>query len=153
MNKYEILRADMIAALKSGNKFRKLTLSDIIATIDKTATAGKTRVEITDAFVDEVLIKYEKTVQEMISTCPDTEKYATQKQEYIDKLNIVQEYAPKVIEDINEIKKMINLWSCGNQIAIVNQNKSIIMKSVMPWLKQNHCDMKMAQIAIKEMLN
>ena len=153
MNKYEILRADMIAALKSGNKFRKLTLSDIIATIDKTATAGKTRVEITDAFVDEVLIKYEKTVQEMISTCPDTEKYATQKQEYIDKLNIVQEYAPKVIEDINEIKKMINLWSCGNQIAIVNQNKGIIMKSVMPWLKQNHCDMKMAQIAIKEMLN
>lgn len=153
MNKYEILRADMIAALKSGNKFRKLTLSDIIATIDKTATAGKTRVEITDAFVDEVLIKYEKTVQEMISTCPDTKKYATQKQEYIDKLNIVQEYAPKVIEDINEIKKMINLWSCGNQIAIVNQNKSIIMKSVMPWLKQNHCDMKMAQIAIKEMLN
>ena len=153
MNKYETLRADMIAALKSGNKFRKLTLSDIIATIDKTATAGKTRVEITDAFVDEVLIKYEKTVQEMISTCPDTEKYAAQKQEYIDKLNIVQEYAPKVIENIDEIKKMINLWSCGNQIAIVNQNKGIIMKSVMPWLKQNHCDMKMAQIAIKEMLN
>ena len=153
MNKYETLRADMIAALKSGNKFRKLTLSDIIATIDKTATAGKTRVEITDAFVDEVLIKYEKTVQEMISTCPDTEKYAAQKQEYIDKLNIVQEYAPKVIEDIDEIKKMINLWSCGNQIAIVNQNKGVIMKSIMPWLKQNHCDMKMAQIAIKEMLN
>ena len=149
MNKYEILRADMIAALKSGNKFRKLTLSDIIATIDKTATAGKTRVEITDAFVDEVLIKYEKTVQEMISTCPDTEKYATQKQEYIDKLDIVQEYAPRVIEDIEQIKELIYLICADAGIELLPKSKGVIMKTVMPALKQSHCDMKMAQIAIK----
>ena len=76
MNKYESIRADMTTALKNGDKLRRLTLADIIATIDKTATAGKTRVDITDAFVDEVLVKYKKTVQEMIDTCPDKADYA-----------------------------------------------------------------------------
>ena len=149
MNKYEVIKADMTAALKSGDKLRRLTLADILATIDKVATSGKTRVEITDAFVDEVLTKYKKTVQEMVDTCPNTEKYAEKKAEYLTKLTIATEYAPTVIDNIDEIKKMINLWGCKNQVSIVTQNKSIIMKMIMPWLKQNHCDMRVAQEALK----
>ena len=42
MNKYERMKADMTAALKSGDKLRRLTLADMVATIDKTAIAGKT---------------------------------------------------------------------------------------------------------------
>ena len=72
MNKYETLKHDMVVALKNGEKSRRVTLADIVATIDKAATAGKQRVEITDTLVNEVLIKYEKTVQEMIDTCPAT---------------------------------------------------------------------------------
>ena len=149
MNKYEVIKAEMTAALKSGDKLRRLTLADMVATIDKAATSGKTRVEITDAFVDEVLTKYKKTVQEMVDTCPDTEKYAEKKAEYLMKLAIAAEYAPTVIDDVDEIKKMINLWGCGNQVSIVTQNKGIIMKMIMPWLKQNHCDMRAAQEALK----
>ena len=149
MNKYEVIKAEMTAALKSGDKLRRLTLADMVATIDKAATSGKTRVEITDAFVDEVLTKYKKTVQEMVDTCPDTEKYAEKKAEYLMKLAIAAEYAPTVIDDVDEIKKMIYLWSCGNQVSIVTQNKGIIMKMIMPWLKQNHCDMRVAQEALK----
>ena len=149
MNKYETIKADMTAALKSGDKLRRLTLADMVATIDKAAIAGKTRVEITDAFVDEVMMKYKKTVQEMVDTCPDTEKYAATKVEYLIKLAIAAEYAPTVIDDVDEIKKMINLWGCGNQVSIVTQNKGIIMKMIMPWLKQNHCDMRAAQEALK----
>lgn len=149
MNKYEVIKAEMTAALKSGDKLRRLTLADMVATIDKAATSGKTRVEITDAFVDEVLTKYKKTVQEMVDTCPDTEKYAEKKAEYLMKLAIAAEYAPTVIDDVDEIKKMINLWGCGNQVSIVTQNKGIIMKMIMPWLKQNHCDMRVAQEALK----
>ena len=52
MNKYESIKAEMTAALKSGDKLRRLTLADMVATIDKAATSGKKRVEITDAFVD-----------------------------------------------------------------------------------------------------
>ena len=149
MNKYEVIKAEMTAALKSGDKLRRLTLADMVATIDKAATSGKTRVEITDAFVDEVLTKYKKTVQEMVDTCPDTEKYAEKKAEYLMKLAIAAEYAPTVIDNVDEIKKMINLWGCGNQVSIVTQNKGIIMKMIMPWLKQNHCDMRVAQEALK----
>ena len=149
MNKYEVIKAEMTAALKSGDKLRRLTLADMVATIDKAATSGKTRVEITDAFVDEVLTKYKKTVQEMVDTCPDTEKYAEKKAEYLMKLAIATEYAPTVIDDVEEIEKMIYLWGCGNQVSIMTQNKGIIMKMIMPWLKQNHCDMKVAQVALK----
>lgn len=150
MNKYESIKAEMTAALKSGDKLRRLTLADMVATIDKAATSGKKRVEITDAFVDEVLLKYKKTVQEMVDTCPDTEKYAEKKAEYLMKLAIAAEYAPKVIDDIEEIKKMIYLWGCGNCVSIVSQNKGVIMKMIMPWLKENHCDMKVAQEALKQ---
>ena len=152
MNKYESIKADMTTALKNGNKLRRLTLADMVATIDKAATSGKKRVEITDAFVNEVLLKYKKTVQEMIDTCPDTEKYAEKKAEYLMKLVITEEYAPKIIDNKDEIIKMINYWGVCNAVSIVSQNKSIIMKNVMPFLKKEGCDMKIAQEALKEVM-
>lgn len=152
MNKYESIKADMTTALKNGNKLRRLTLADMVATIDKAATSGKKRVEITDAFVNEVLLKYKKTVQEMIDTCPDTEKYAEKKAEYLMKLVITEEYAPKIIDNKDEIIKMINYWGVCNAVSIVSQNKSIIMKNVMPFLKKEGCDMKIAQEALKEVI-
>ena len=150
MNKYESIKADMTTALKNGHKLRRLTLADMVATIDKAATSGKKRVEITDTFVDEVLLKYKKTVQEMVDTCPDTDKYADKKAEYLIKLEIVKEYAPQVIDDKDEIVKMINYWGVCNAISITSGNKGIIMKNVMPFLKSKNCDMKVAQEALKE---
>ena len=150
MNKYESIKADMTTALKNGDKLRRLTLADMVATIDKAATSGKKRVEITDAFVDEVLVKYKKTVQEMVDTCPDTDKYAELKTEYRAKLRIVMEYAPKVIDDKDEIVKMINYWGVCNAVSITSGNKGVIMKNVMPFLKSKSCDMKVAQEALKE---
>ena len=149
MNKYEQIKADMTTALKAGHKLRRMTLADMVASIDKASVAGKTRVEITDALVDEVMTKYVKTVQEMIDTCPDGEKYADRKSEYIIKLEIAKEYAPTIIDDIDEIRKMIYMWGVTNAVSITSGNKGIIMKAIMPWLKQNHCDMKAAQEALK----
>mgnify|MGYP002508589757 FL=1 len=157
MNKYESIKADMTTALKNGDKLRRLTLADMVATIDKAATSGKKRVEITDAFVDEVLLKYKKTVQEMVDTCPDgaadpkrDAELKARKAEYLMKLAIAAEYAPKVIDDKDEIVKMINYWGICNAVSIVSQNKGIIMKNVMPFLKKEGCDMKVAQEALKE---
>lgn len=150
MNKYERIKADMTAALKAGHKLRRMTLADMVASIDKASVAGKTRIEITDALVDEVMIKYVKTVQEMVDTCPDDVKYLDRKSEYIIKLEIAKEYAPKVIDDKDEIVKMINYWGVCNAVSIVSQNKGIIMKNVMPFLKKEGCDMKVAQEALKE---
>lgn len=152
MMKYVRIKADMTAALKNGDKLRRTTLADMVAAIDKAATAGKTRAQITDALVDETLTKYQKMAQEMVDTCPDTEKYAERKAEYLAKLEIVKEYAPVTIDSADEIEKMIRLWSCANQVAIVAQNRGMIMKMIMPWLKDNHCDMKIAQAVLKTMM-
>lgn len=157
MNKYESIKADMTAALKSGDKLRRLTLADMVATIDKAATSGKKRVEITNAFVDEVLLKYKKTVQEMVDTCPDgaanpkrDAELKARKAEYLMKLSIATEYAPQVIDDKDEIVKMIMYWGVCNAVSICSSNKGVIMKNVMPFLKSKSCDMKVAQEALKE---
>jgi uncharacterized protein YqeY len=152
MNKYESIKAEMTAALKSGDKLRRLTLADMVATIDKAATSGKKRVEITDAFVDEVLLKYKKTVQEMVDTCPDTEKYAEKKAEYLMKLAIAAEYAPKVIDDPYEVEKLILDFACENNLVLTKSNKGTIMKAIMPFLKQNSCDMKIANEILNKVI-
>ena len=54
----EFLQKEMQNALKTNDKLRRMVLGDIIASIQKLATAGKTKIEITDTMVDEALIKY-----------------------------------------------------------------------------------------------
>jgi uncharacterized protein YqeY len=150
MNKYETLKADMTKALKDGDKERRLTLADIVATIDKTSTSGKTRLEITDALVDEVLIKYKKTVQEMVDGCPaDRTKL---KAEYENKLAITLEYAPKVVDDPFEIETLILNFACENTLVLTKSNKGAIMKVIMPFLKQNNCDMKVANGVLNKVI-
>ena len=142
---YETIKADMTKALKDGNKERRAVLADIVAAIDKASIAGKTRVEITDQLTNEVLTKYKKTVQEMIDTCPDTEQYAARKAEYIANMAIVNEYAPRLIEDENEITQIISEIMYDNNLRNTPENKGAVMKAVMPVLKAKNCDMKVAQ--------
>lgn len=150
MNKYETLKADMTKALKDGDKERRLTLADIVATIDKASTSGKTRLEITDALVDEVLIKYKKTIQEMIDGCPaDRTKL---KAEYENKLAITLEYAPKVVDDPVEVETLILNFACENNLVLTKSNKGSVMKAIMPFLKQNNCDMKVANGVLNKVI-
>lgn len=148
MDKYETLKADMTTALKEGKKLRRLTIADMVASIDKASVGAKSRAIITDQLVDEVLLKYRKTVKEMIDTCPDDEKYAGRKAEYREKLAIVEEYAPKVIDDVDEIVKMINLCAITNGISVTSGNKGPVTKLVMPFLKKSGCDMTAAKAAL-----
>jgi uncharacterized protein YqeY len=145
---YEKLKTDMTAALKANDKNRRLTLADIVATIDKAAIAGKTRIEITDELCNEVLTKYKKTVQEMIDTCPKTEAYIDRLEEYKEKMIVVKEYAPRIIEDSEEIKKII-ISVCEEKNISLSDRSSI--KVLMPALKSAGCDMKVAQSVIKSM--
>lgn len=150
MNKYETLKADMTKALKDGDKERRLTLADIVATIDKASTSGKTRLEITDALVDEVLIKYKKTIQEMVDGCPADR--TTLKAEYENKLAITLEYAPKVVDDPFEVETLILNFACENNLVLTKSNKGVIMKAIMPFLKQNNCDMKVANGVLNKVI-
>lgn len=152
MTKYEQIKNDMTNALKTGNKARRAVLADMVAAIDKASTSGKTRVEITDVLVNEVLTKYKKTVQEMIDTCPDTEQYAARKAEYQYNMTVVNEYAPQLITDEMEITNLINNILFENEIPVAMQNKGKIMKTVMPVLKASNCDMKIAQKVLNELM-
>lgn len=145
MNKYETLRHDLNEALKKGDKARRTVIADIIAAIGKAAMAGKTRAEITDQLVDEVLTKYKKTVQEMIDTCPDTEQYAARKAEYVANMAIVNEYAPQLITDSMAITAIINTILDEKGMIGTDVTKGAVMKAVMPVLKASNCDMKVAR--------
>ena len=152
MTIYERIKSDMNKSLKNGNKARRAVLADIVATIDKASIAGKTRVEITDTLVNEVLTKYKKTVQEMIDTCPDTEQYAARKAEYVANMAVVNEYAPQMITDEMEITALIDKILAENGLIGTEQSKAVIMKTVMPALKANNCDMKIAQGILNRLL-
>ena len=152
MTIYERIKSDMNESLKNGNKARRAVLADIVATIDKASIAGKTRVEITDALVNEVLTKYKKTVQEMIDTCPDTEQYAARKTEYIANMAVVNEYAPQMITDEMEITVLIDKILAENGLIGTEQSKGVIMKTVMPVLKVSNCDMRVAQGILNRLL-
>ena len=130
---YEQIKSDMNLALKNGDKTTRLVLADMVAAIEKAATAGKARVEITEELVDEVLIKYQKTIQEMIDTCP-AERVDLSAQ-YVEKMDIVKLYAPQLLTDPEAIRERIIEIVATTGLALTKQNKGAIMKLVMPQLK------------------
>lgn len=143
MTKYEKMRLDMNEALKAHNSLARETIGDMVAAINKAAVSGKTRVEITDEFVDGVLLKYLKTVQEQIDTCPNTEFYAERRAKYMAQRDIVRYYAPKVIDSPDEIKAIILSWMEHKGLATFDK------KIIMPLCKKAGMDMKVVNEVVK----
>ena len=146
---YQVLKEDSNNALKQGDKLRRLVLSDICASIEAASIKQKSRTAITDELVDEVLTKYKKTVQEMIDTCPVDVQHSDKLTEYKAKMAIVEEYAPKMITDYQEINNMISYWITQNNIPFTN--KGTFIKNLMPECKKVHMDMKVANQVINDM--
>lgn len=145
----ERLQAEMIAAMKANQRRRKDVLSSSIAAIKKAAIDKRTKDNITEALVDEVLTKEKKTLKEMIDTCPaDREDLLN---DYEHKYMIISEYAPKFITDEVEIKNLV-LDTLDSEIEFSVKNKGLIMKTVMPVLK-GKVDMQIANKVITELLN
>jgi len=147
--KLETLQAAMIAAMKNKNKERKDTLSSLIGAVKKTAIDKMCKDNITDTLVDEVILKEKKTVQEMIDTCP-AERTELLKQ-YTERLKVIDEFAPVLMTDEEEIKNAISTLLSDNQIEAIKENKGQIMKTIMPVLK-GKADMKIVNQVIGEML-
>lgn len=144
----EQLRNDRNEAMKAKDTLKKDTLSAIIGAIDKTAIDRKCKDNITEALVDEVLLKELKTVKEMIDTCP-ADRDET-RAEYTARYNIVASYAPEQLteEDIAlELVMFCNLEG----IDLVKENKAQIMRGFMPTIK-GRADGKLANKVIMEAL-
>ena len=148
--KLKMLQAEMISAMKNKDKIRKEALSNAIALIKKVAIDKGCKDNINDALVDEVLLKEVKSIQEQIDTCPKDRVETLN--EYRAKLSVIQEFAPQIITDANEIEKIIKNLLIVNSISPTKENKGIVMKTVMPALK-GKVDMAIANRILNEMLN
>lgn len=101
----EKLQALKIAALKNGDVNTKRVLSDMIDSCQKATITPKGRVELTEQLIDETLIKYQKTVQEMIDTCPAN--YSEKLHQYQEDMKIVKMCAPQLLTDKTEIETRV----------------------------------------------
>lgn len=122
----EKLQNEMIAAMKSGDKLRKLVLSGMIDAVKKASMTNKGRVEITEQLVDETLLKYKKIVEEQVATCPADR--AETLADYKAQLAIVAEFAPTLITDEDEIKTLIEEYADGAKIGLYKDNRGTLMK-------------------------
>jgi uncharacterized protein YqeY len=144
----EIMQKEMITAMKNGDKFRKSVLADMIGNIKTAAINKNCRDNITEAFVDEVLLKCKKTAQEMIDTCPADR--AETLAEYNKQLDIICEFAPTLITDEVEIHNLI-LDVINGEIELTKANKGKVMKIIAPVFK-GKADMKIVNKVIGEIL-
>ena len=155
----EILKKDMITAWKSGDITRKNVLANMSDAVAKASMTSKGRVEITEALVDETLVKYQKTVQEQYDTCPDTAEDAEREAElkqrkaaYLAELNIVKEYAPQMITDPVEIQKLIfDLAEIDHAMALTKSNRGYVMKTLAVKLK-GKADMAVVNKVVSQIL-
>ena len=144
----EQLRNDRNEAMKAKDVLKKDTLSAIIGAIDKTAIDRKCKDNITEALVDEVLLKELKTVKEMIDTCP-ADRVET-KAEYTARYNIVASYAPKQLSE-EDIAMELVMFCNLEGIDLIKDNKAQIMRGFMPTIK-GRADGKLANKVIMEAL-
>ena len=137
----ETLQKEMIAAMKAKNKVRKDTISSIVSAVKKAAIDNKCKDNITEELVNTVILKEQKTMQEMIDTCPaDRIDLLT---EYKEKMTIIAEFAPKLLTDPNEIKTFIE----ETGIELIKANRGQIMKAL-----KGKADMKIANGVVGGML-
>lgn len=144
------LQSLKIEAMKTGDKTRIKVLNDIISLVQKEQTKGKAKIDATEEMVAACATKAQKTLEEMVATCPTIADYAERLADYTAQLAIAKEYAPVIITDETEIRAMI-LNTLNNKYDLEKKNKGVIMKTVMPILK-GKVDMAVANKVIGDML-
>lgn len=120
----EALQSEMIKALKAGNKFRKETISTLVAQIKRVAIDKGCRDAISEEMVNAELLKAKKAQQDSIDSCPASR--AELLEEYKKQMEIIMEFVPSLIEDEDEIRNII--LDCGFEVN--KQNQGMIMKTI-----------------------
>ena len=146
----EMLQSAKIAATKARDTATKRVLSDMIDACQKASITSKGRVEITEQLVDESLIKYQKTVQEMIDTCPSS--YEDKLKQYKADMEIVKQYAPQLITDKETIANRVKEIAGAQDIELVKANRGALMRSISAELK-GKADMKIVSAIVGDILN
>lgn len=127
--KIDVLRKDMVSAMKEHNKERKDAISSLIEAVKKVAIDEGTRDNISDELVDKVVLKELKVCKEQIDSCPKDRVELLN--EYKKREEYIKFYAPKLLSK-EEIKKIINEKFSS---IVESKNKGQIMKVIMPEFK------------------
>ena len=146
--KLEILQSAKTEAMKNKDAIRKEAISAMIDAVQKASITPKGRIEITEQLTDEVLIKYQKTIQEMIDTCPANRTGLMDK--YVAEMAVVKEFAPQLMTDKGEIEHTINDILNG-EVPLTKANRGNVMKLITPYFK-GKADMKIVSQVVAEML-
>lgn len=134
-------------ALKEKDTLSRSVLSGVIANIKRAAIDKGCRDSITDDFVTEVLRKEEKTLNEMIDTCPEDRPEL--KRHYKNKLDILHKYLPELITDPVKIRTIV-ASNCID-LDFTNANRGKIMKRISTEFK-GQVDMKVVQQVVTDLI-
>ena len=131
MSKIDIVRAEMVAAMKAGDKDRKDVLSLLLSALKNKAIDK--RADLTEEEENQVVLKEAKQVSETLELTPaDREDIINQCKFRIAVLN---EFAPKMM-DADEIKAIITEVLASLSIDVpTGKDKGRIMKELMPKVK------------------
>ena len=144
----EKLNEEMFEAMRKRNRVRKDTLSALLGAIKKAAIDKKCKDCIPEELITEVILKEQKTINEMIDTCPkDRENTLI---EYKERAKIIAEFAPKMMTE-DDIKMELILFCEFEGLDLTKANSAKIMKGLMPGLK-GRADGKLANKIITELL-
>ena len=131
MSKIDVVRGEMMAAMKAKDKERKNVLSSLLTAL-KNVQIDK-REELTEAEEDQVVLKLIKQSKETLEMTP------ADRQDIIDKCNytikVLEEYAPEMMDE-NKIKEVID--GVLKELSIDKpsaSDKGKIMKVLMPKVK------------------
>ena len=143
----EFLQNDMKQAIKTGDTELRDIMRSAISAVKKAAIDE--RCEITEELINKILLKEAKIIQEQIDTCPKDRVETLEL--YNRKLEKIKCYLPKLIDNPEEIRKIILSELAAAGIDLVKSNKGIAMKTLVPILK-GKADMKIVNQIITEEL-
>ena len=138
----DFLQKEMIAAMKNKDKERKNTISSLVQAVQKFGIDNKCKDNITEAQIDAVILKEKKTMQEMIDTCPSDRVETLE--EYKTKMAIINEFAPSLMDNEEDIKKFIQKTG----LELVKSNRGKIMAAL-----KGKADMKVANKVVGSMIS
>ena len=125
----EVLRKDMVAAMKAKDKVTKEAVSSLISAVKKVAIDEGCRDDIKSDLVDRVILKELKSVKEQLDTCPESRDDL--RAEYQARYDVIAKYAPQQMS-ADEIRTYLE----GKFAEVLaTKNKGQIMKAVMGDLK------------------
>lgn len=131
MTKIDLVRKEMMEALKAGNTKRKEALSLLLSAL-KSKQIDK-RSELNEDEENAVVFKEIKSAQEAIDTAPASRTDIVDENKF--KIGVYSEFAPKLMSE-DEIKAV--LQDVLNQLGIEKpkpSDKGTIMKTLMPLVK------------------